>query len=187
MNNRVLSEELLDSPVEGVNLNADTLKGLLGERRTLLVFLRHFGCLFCRELVKDVRALSDSDAEFPQVLFFFIATAGEGEKFFRDFWPEARAVADARRYYDAFAMSRGSVASVMMDPRIWIRGIEALLKKNTVGIPRGDTLVLPGFFLVENNAIIAVYRSRHSADHPDLVTFSRRASERREEGSPHFA
>ena len=174
MNHTTLNEEVLDEPVEGVNLTADTLRGLLADGRTLLVFLRHFGCLFCRELVKDVRALSESDASFPRVLFFFRATATEGEKFFAQYWPEARAVADERGYYyDAFAVSRGNLASVMINPRIWFRGIEALMKKNTVGIPRGDTLVLPGFFLVENGSIISTHRSRHSADHPDLVEFLR--------------
>ncbi len=38
-----IAPELLESPVDGVNLVGETLRDLLGEGDTLLVFLRHFG------------------------------------------------------------------------------------------------------------------------------------------------
>ena len=165
-------DKLLDEAVDGINLEGSTLRELLRGRLTLLVFLRHFGCVFCREIVKDLRQLSVNDPRFANVLFFFNDTIEAGDKFFGEFWPEARAVADRqRRFYDAFGLSRGSMISVMLDPRIWARGIEALRKRNAVGIPRGDTLTLPGFFLVRENVIVASYRSRYSADHPDFRTF----------------
>lgn len=167
-----MTNELLGESVDGINLEASTLRELLRGRLTLLVFLRHFGCVFCREIVSDLRRLSESEPRLSNILFFFNDTVEEGNKFFAEFWPEARAVADGeRRFYDAFGLSRGSVISVMLDPRIWARGIEALGKRNGIGIPRGDTLTLPGFFLVRENVIVASYRSRYSADHPDFRTF----------------
>lgn len=167
-----MRDDLLNEAVEGINLEGSTLREILGGRLTLLVFLRHFGCVFCREVVRDLRKMSESDPRFANVLFFFNDTVEAGSKFFAEFWPEARAVADReRRFYDAFGLSRGSVISVMLDPRIWARGIEAIRKRNAVGVPRGDTLTLPGFFLVRENVIVASYRSRYSADHPDFRTF----------------
>lgn len=164
--------ELLNETVGGINLDGSKFRELLTGRVTLLVFLRHFGCVFCREIVKDLRQLSESDPRFANVLFFFNDTVEAGDKFFAEFWPQARAVADReRRFYDAFGLSRGSVISVMLDPRIWARGVEALRKRNGIGVPRGDTLTLPGFFLVRENVIVASYRSRYSADHPDFRTF----------------
>jgi hypothetical protein len=38
-----IAREVLETPVEGVNLVAGTLRDQLGEGDTLLVFLRHFG------------------------------------------------------------------------------------------------------------------------------------------------
>jgi hypothetical protein len=38
-----IASELLESPVEGVNLVEGNLHDQLGEGDTLLVFLRHFG------------------------------------------------------------------------------------------------------------------------------------------------
>jgi len=51
-----ITDEILDAPVSGVNLAPGTLRAQLGERPTLLVFLRHFGGIFCREAVADLRA-----------------------------------------------------------------------------------------------------------------------------------
>ena len=44
----------------------------------LLVFLRHFGCVFCRETVADLRAIAEDNPRFPPVLFFFIGSPTEG-------------------------------------------------------------------------------------------------------------
>lgn len=38
-----LAEAILDRPVNGVNLQPGTLSDQLGDNRTMLVFLRHFG------------------------------------------------------------------------------------------------------------------------------------------------
>ncbi len=38
-----ISGEVLDRPISGLNLPAETLRGIIGEQPTLLVFLRHSG------------------------------------------------------------------------------------------------------------------------------------------------
>jgi hypothetical protein len=53
----LISEQLLNHPIEGVNLSGRTLKEELGDVPKLLVFLRHFGCIFCRELIADMRSV----------------------------------------------------------------------------------------------------------------------------------
>lgn len=43
MNMKQIPQAILDRPVEGVNLQPGSLRDQLGDRPTLLVFLRHFG------------------------------------------------------------------------------------------------------------------------------------------------
>ena len=62
-----------------------------GVHEPLLVFLRHFGCMFCREMVRDLRRISEAMPGFPPVLFFFQGTVEEGQSFFAQHWPQARA------------------------------------------------------------------------------------------------
>lgn len=40
---QTIPDNLLNSPVQGVNLRAGSLADQLDQRETLLVFLRHFG------------------------------------------------------------------------------------------------------------------------------------------------
>jgi hypothetical protein len=65
-----ISSALLTSPVYGINLRADTLQGNLAPEGTMLVFLRHFGCMFCREMVADLRAQSVAEGEREGIVFF---------------------------------------------------------------------------------------------------------------------
>ena len=48
-----IPETLLTRTVVGVNLSPGRLADQLGSGMTLLVFLRHFGCMFCRETLAD--------------------------------------------------------------------------------------------------------------------------------------
>ena len=51
--------ETLESPVSGVNLAPGSLQDQLPDSPTLIIFLRFFGCIFCRETVADLRQLSE--------------------------------------------------------------------------------------------------------------------------------
>ncbi len=70
----------LDSPVTGLNLAGATLRDQLNpDGQTLLVFLRHFGCLFCREMVADLRDLSRAMPGLPADCLFLSRHAREAQ------------------------------------------------------------------------------------------------------------
>ena len=93
----LIPDDVLSAPVSGVNLLPGPLRSQLASEDTLLVFLRHFGCTFCRETVSELRACSEADPAYPQVLFFFMGTPREGRAFMRRYWPTARAVVGSRQ------------------------------------------------------------------------------------------
>lgn len=175
---RQLPDELVKAPVEGVNLRGKTFGEQLEdgeERATLLVFLRHLGCVFCRENVKDLRDLAAKDPAYPQVVFVYQGTVEDGKTFFDAFWKEARAIADLpKRFYDAFALERGSVAQ-LFGPAVWGRGVQALAKGNFIGKPVGDVRVLSGYFLLTGERVIWEYRAAHTGDHPDFASLPEQA------------
>jgi len=65
-----IGTDILQSAITGLNLRGQTLGEELGDSPALMVFLRHFGCMFCREMVKDLRAVSQRVAGYPPVIFF---------------------------------------------------------------------------------------------------------------------
>jgi hypothetical protein len=123
--------------------------------------------VFCRETVEDVRGAS-GDPRYPAVLFFFQGSPEEGVAFFDRFWPEARAVSDAERFfYGAFGIGRGRLGQ-LLGPRAIAAGVRAAFKGNWIGRPVGDPRVMPGLLLAENDHIVWRHDFAHAGDHPDF-------------------
>lgn len=176
-----IPEELLDFVVVGMNLSPGRLRDQLDETPTLFVFLRHFGCIFCREAIADIRAATESAPGFPRTLFFFQGTPTEGRAFLRRAWPEVRAVADPTgELYDAFGIERGGLIA-NLGPPVWRARSRARAKGHRNGARSGDVWRMPGAMLTRGELIHWVHDVRHAADQPDLAEVSRlsRALQRR--------
>ena len=164
-----IPDETLDRNVTGVNLMPGTLRDQLGEERTLLVFLRHFGCIFCRETIGELRGLSDTRDDYPSVLFFSQASPTEGRAFLRRYWPTARVVSDPElKMYDAFGIKRGGPIK-MFGPQVFRAKRRAQAAGYEMGDERsGDMFRMPGVFLVEEDRILWTHVFKHAADHPEF-------------------
>lgn len=163
-----IKQTVLSSPVEGLNLQPGTLRNQLSIEPTLFVFLRHFGCVFCRETVKELRRVALENPNYPPIMFFYQGTVEDGEVFFEKFWPEARAVADKHQYfYQAFGLTQGNVTEVL-GLEVWVCSIRAAMKGNFMGMPVGDTWMMPGLFLVQDQEIVWQHKYRHVGDHPNF-------------------
>lgn len=168
-----IPHKLLSQPLSGVNLRGNTLGQEISGSETLLVFLRHFGCIFCRELVTDIRDYHYSPAGFIPTLFFYKESPEQGQVFFNKFWPDARGVSDLDKvFYQGFGLDRGSVNQVV-GPESLACGIRATLKGNMIGKPTADVWGMPGMFLIQNNLIVWQHNFRHAGDHPDLSQIPR--------------
>ncbi len=175
--------DVLDAAVSGSSLAEPlTLRGQLSPTRTtLLVFLRHFGCCFCREMVKDIRIASEAadgpggERRYPKVVFVHMASPEQGGEFFGSYWPASPAISDPdKRLYDAFGLGRGSFGQ-MFKPAVWACGVRALRKGHGVGRPVGDPWEMPGLFLLEpDGSIVWSHDFRHAGDHPDFHAIASR-------------
>ncbi len=163
----------LHAPVTGVGLVPGTLGDQLDERGgrvSLLVFLRHFGCMFCRETLADLRAASEADPNYPDVLFFFQGSATEGRAFLRRYWPEARAVADPDlEFYERFGVRRASFVEALGPAVVLGARARARAKGHENGPRSGDVWRMPGVFAVAGKRIVWAHQPRHAADHPDFA------------------
>jgi hypothetical protein len=169
---RTIPEELLTRFVQGVNLVPGRLRDQLGEGATLLVFLRHFGCPFCKETIAGLREATLRDPNYPAVLFFFQGSPTEGRAFMRRDWPEVRAIADPEaHFYEGMGIGRAGIMQ-MFHPGV----VPALLRARAQGLldepgerGAGDERRMPGMFLVRGAEIVWSHRARHQADHPPFA------------------
>jgi len=162
-------EAALSRPVTGMNLMPGSLADQLGSEPVLLVFLRQFGCIFCRETVAELRQAAETTSGFPPVLFFFQGTPTEGRAFLRRYWREARAIADAEEwFYRAFGVERATLLQAL-GPAVWRAEWRARRKGHASGPSSGDIWRMPGVFLVRGAEILWRYEPRHAGDHPDFA------------------
>ena len=168
-----LESSVLDADVDGRNLHPGHLRDQLGNRPTLLIFLRHLGCPFCREWLTELRESSAADPTFPAPVFFHLGTIEQGDAFFSAFAPEVRAVADPKqRFYKALGVPKAPVYQ-LLDPRVWACGFRASRDGHKAGKPVGDPFVMPGLFLVENEQVTWKFIPDHMGQLPAIAEIPR--------------
>ena len=182
-----LPPALLDRPVSGSGLNESAAGGespvllrdqLDADRPTLLVFLRHLGCPFCREMVKDVRTAAETAdgpagrRRFPRVVFFHTVGPRRGARFFGRYWPAAPAVSDpGRAVYEALDFARAGVLQVF-GPRVWPCFLRAARKGHRQGKFAGDLWAMPGLLLLApDGRVLARHDFSHIGQHVDYARF----------------
>jgi len=149
-----------------------TLDELSRQLPTLVVFLRHGGCPFCRETLADVaRDRSAIESAGNQIALVHMMSDQQACALFQKY-----ALVDLSRFsdsnqrvYHAFGLQRGNVNQVM-GPRVWWRGFKAaILSRHWFGKPVGDVFQLPGAFLIADGKIVRQFLPKNSADRPNLL------------------
>ena len=164
-----IDASVLTMPVVGRGLLGPRFEDQLKPEGTLIVFLRHLGCSFCSEMIRDLRAAALQRRDFPDVQFVHQGSILDGDALFARAWPEARAIADPRkRLYGAFRVERGSWLQ-LFGPAVIVRGAIALAKGNLVKPPIGDPFTMPGMFFVRNRRIAWQRAFGHIGDHPNFL------------------
>lgn len=166
---------------EAVTNRGESVLALSERGDVLVVFLRHFGCTFCREAAQEVSE-ARGEIEREGVTLCFVYMPGEGGDvegkaagfFARYGLDDAHRVADPeRRLYRAFGLGRGS-ASQLFGPRVWARGFVAgVLQGHWVGKLVGDGFQMPGVFVVRGGEVVRGYVHEHAGSRPDYCGLAR--------------
>ena len=147
-----------------------TVLDLSNEKPVLLVFLRHFGCIFCREALKDI---SNKRKEFENkgvhIVLVHMSDSATAEKYFDDYNLKGIIhVSDPDcMYYASFGLVKGSF-NQLFGLKNFIRGVEQTIKGNLITFKQiGDGFQMPGIFMIRQGRIIDSYIHKFAADRPD--------------------
>ena len=151
-----------------------SLAELTEQSPVLLVFLRHFGCSFCREAISDI-AKRRARLEQQGVRIVFVHMAPEqkvAEKFFRRYklFPIDHISDPEKNFYRAFGMGRGTPAQLfgLMN---WIRGFEAgVIEGHGFAYQSediGDGFQMPGVFVLHKGEVKHSFIHQQAWDRPD--------------------
>jgi AhpC/TSA antioxidant enzyme len=175
-----IDDATLQLPFKGIRLRRSTLGEELSSEApalTMLAFLRHFGCIFCREMVRDLHAASQADAGYPRVILVGQGNEAEGQAFVNEYWPDVAMICDPdKSLYQAMGLGKGSIYQ-MFGPSVWACGVRASLKGNFIGKPVGDPWTMPGVFVVDAVGTIRWQHTfDHAGDHPDWASIPSKVS-----------
>ncbi len=137
-------------------------------RLLVLVFLRHFGCTFTRQLLRrleEIHFLALSHGA--ELVLVHLLPSGEERPYLTGHGEIARIADPQRELYRAFGLNRGGIRE-LLGPRVWWYGFLSMVKGCGVGHLAGDGRQMPGAFLFHHGQIIAAQRAQSASDLPDL-------------------
>jgi peroxiredoxin len=167
-----------NSPAPDLEVTVSTgeavrLRSLWASRPLLLVFIRHFGCPQCKEVLDFLtQNASQLEANGLGVAILTQGNVAETEAFCRERAPGLRCLADPeRRAYRAYHVERGGLRETFLSPRVWRANQRAARKGYQVELPPPgqDAMQMGAFFVIGVDGRIRLpYYYDDIADHPPL-------------------
>jgi peroxiredoxin len=140
----------------------------------LLIFLRHFGCSFCRKAISDVAELGpELQKRGVRPVFVHMGTPELAKNYF-DYY----GLSDVERVSDPeaavyrlpmFAVPRKSVVGQVLNPAVWAGWLKGAIFKHGIGMVKQDGQQMQGLFFLKGAKIARQFVYRTIADEPDYL------------------
>ena len=151
-----------------------TLLELVDESPILLIFLRHFGCSFCRQTLDDVSRIREQiEGRGVRPVFVHLGTPERAKPYF-DYYhlsdiervsdPEASLYAST-----VFQVPRKNVFTQFLVPAVWKGWLLGAVAKHGIGMIQEDANQMPAVFYLRKRAIAREYRYKTIADRPNYL------------------
>lgn len=155
---------------KAVTQKGENLLEMSNEAPLLVIFLRHFGCAFCREAISELASKQVGiQATGSKIVFVHMSGEEEAAEFFKEYGMEdvARVSDPSGKVYRTFNLYRGNWRQ-LLGWKVLKRGLEAgLVEGHGVGLPSGDIRQMPGVFLIYRGELLKSFRHKSASDRPD--------------------
>ena len=154
-----------------------TLLALADESPVLLVFLRHFGCAFCRQAIDDVSQIQQElQRRGVRPVFVHLGPPERARPYFDHYAlssVERISNPDGSLYrHPVFQLARISVVRHLFRMATWKAWLGGILWKHGLGMIREDGDQMPGIFFLRDRSIVRVFRHRDISDRPDYLALA---------------
>jgi len=138
----------------------------------LLVFLRHFGCIFCRELLGKLEQHQVAIIEAGlKLVVIGLGDPDQAQQVCGQLVPNAVCLSNkSGEAYTAYGFKTGSLMQ-LAGPQVMSSAVRAARAGYFQGETTGDISQLGGLFVVDQSGYIRLsFYSRYAGDQPDLTT-----------------
>jgi len=136
----------------------------------MLVFLRHFGCIFCRESLKVIlEKLPLFKAYRVQPIFVHMSDFDTAQGYFEEYGlKDVEHISDPDcKLYQSFNLAKGSF-NQLFGLKNWIQGFQVASKGIPVSLRQvGDGMQMPGIFMIWKGKLVDKYIHKYASDSPD--------------------
>lgn len=148
----------------------DSLFELSHDKPVLLVFLRHFGCTFCREALEELSNKREKlKTDGVELVFVHMADNDTAEKYFKRYKLEGcRYISDPDCvWYQRFGLVKGNF-NQLFGLNVWMRGIQAgVIQGHGIGSYVGDGFQMPGVYMIQQACVREKFVHNKVSDKPD--------------------
>ena len=153
--------------------NGENLLAISMRKPVLLFFLRHFGCVFCKEALTELgqkkKELNDLGIE---LVFVHMSVDSVAKKYFEKYdLDNAIHISDVdQHYYKEFGLAKGTF-SQLYGLQTWFRGFSANNRQHKLELAKalGDSTQMPGIFMIDKGEIKDSYVHKRASDKPDYI------------------
>lgn len=165
--------ELDPDILEAIYTNEEKdLLSLSLKQTLMLVFLRHFGCSFCREAMADITLIRPQiEAKGIKLVMVHMAEPDTAEEYFARYKLHSVShISDPDlSLYEYFGLTKGSFWQ-LYGLKIWVRGFKTgFLDGHGLSWQKalGDVSQMPGIFLLRQGEVQGSFIHKSAADRPD--------------------
>ena len=153
------------------------LRTIAEENTVMLVFLRHFGCVFCREALDDFSKIKEELNRLNiKLVFVHMAEESYGDQYFKEYGLESEEhISDPdMTLYEYFGLQKGTFRE-LYGLKVWSRAINLKFGMETKK-PLGNMKQMPGVFLLKSGEIINSFIHKSAAEKPDYLEIAKFSS-----------
>ena len=146
-----------------------------GQKDVLLIFLRQFGCTFCKEMLNEVSHNLEKIKEAGlEVVFVHMSSDSFAKEMAKIYQLEnTKFISDPEQVmYEAFNLKRVSTFHFLHPKNLYRLMHSAVVDGNLWGRVQGDGFQLPGIFVIKKNRIIKAFRHKLVSDKPDILSLA---------------
>tara|TARA_Y100000385_G_C13102166_1_gene645240 strand:+ start:564 stop:1091 length:528 start_codon:yes stop_codon:yes gene_type:complete len=164
----MVTPEILKCAVTNTEEN---LYGLSNQSPVLLIFLRHLGCIFCQEALKDLSNLkSKMDLSHVKIVFVHMAELNVAEEYFDELELDVDYhISDPDcNLYEKFGLVKATTRELFSFQVMLKSSESALVRGNWPKAKRiGDGFQMPGVFTINSGEIVDSYIHKRISDRPN--------------------
>jgi peroxiredoxin len=147
-----------------------SIKEMSDNQAIMLVFLRHFGCSFCREALNEISKMYDDVlADGTKIVFVHMTDFATAKPYFEKYnIRDAIQISDVDcKFYTAFGLVKAR-GKQLLGLTSFVRGFQSTVLQGHGGwTALGDGFQMPGVFLIQDGEVKSSFIHQEPSDRPN--------------------